>query len=375
MKWKYKMWLQKKNKLSSNQQGFASIVVALIFIIVLALLTVGFAQLSRREQQTALDKQLSDQAFYAAESGINDAYYQITSSSGDINSTTTGVDTDNCLSPSLFTGHTDVINSTDSVSYPCVSVYLFPNSLNDSPLYAEKSWSTAFSNVNNDGSPTSNPLGTLDVYWKSYNPIDNSDAPALNTAGGSTLNNNNLPTQSAWGNAPALLQLNVTLLNSSFTRADLLAHTFTYYLYPHTASNPSGCTGAGAQGQIICSSITKAGYSSGAQVGGLAGLGGSTTSAYLITVNDYYTDSSISINALDNQGTPINFEGSQVDIDSTGKAQDVLKRIAAVVPLNQPPTLPGFALEAQNICKRLQTAPGDTSVDPTNLTNSDGCTP
>ena len=60
-----------------NEEGFASIVIALILIIVLSLLTIGFAQLARREQQTALSKQLANQAQYAAESGINDAYYDL----------------------------------------------------------------------------------------------------------------------------------------------------------------------------------------------------------------------------------------------------------------------------------------------------------
>ena len=56
-----------------DQRGFAAIVVALVLILVLSLLTIGFAELMRHEQRSALDKQLSSQAYYAAESGVNDA--------------------------------------------------------------------------------------------------------------------------------------------------------------------------------------------------------------------------------------------------------------------------------------------------------------
>src|ERR1039458_10050844 len=66
-------------KIKDDQSGFASIVIASVIILVLSLITVGFAQLMQREQRSALDRQLSSQAYYAAESGINDAVSAINS--------------------------------------------------------------------------------------------------------------------------------------------------------------------------------------------------------------------------------------------------------------------------------------------------------
>ena len=71
--------MQRPTNTKLDEHGFASIVIALILIIVLALFTIGFAQLARREQQTALDSQKATQAQYAAESGINNAYKDILS--------------------------------------------------------------------------------------------------------------------------------------------------------------------------------------------------------------------------------------------------------------------------------------------------------
>ncbi|MBP7834832.1 hypothetical protein KA025_01965 [Candidatus Saccharibacteria bacterium] len=57
--------------LSLNQSGATAIMFAMFFIIVISLLTIGFATLVRKDQRAALDKTLSSQAEYAAESGVN----------------------------------------------------------------------------------------------------------------------------------------------------------------------------------------------------------------------------------------------------------------------------------------------------------------
>ena len=57
-----------KHKL--NQNGASAIMFAMVFIIVISLLTVGFATLARRDQRAALDKTLSNEAQYAAEAGV-----------------------------------------------------------------------------------------------------------------------------------------------------------------------------------------------------------------------------------------------------------------------------------------------------------------
>ena len=60
-------------QLKNNEQGLVAIVVTLIIMLVLTLIVTGFAQLARREQREALDRQLASQALYAAESGVNAA--------------------------------------------------------------------------------------------------------------------------------------------------------------------------------------------------------------------------------------------------------------------------------------------------------------
>ncbi len=57
-----------------SQSGFVSIIVASILMVIMTLITIGFTQIMQREQRQALDRQLSTQAYYAAESAINDFY-------------------------------------------------------------------------------------------------------------------------------------------------------------------------------------------------------------------------------------------------------------------------------------------------------------
>ncbi|HSX32249.1 MAG TPA: pilus assembly PilX N-terminal domain-containing protein, partial [Candidatus Saccharimonadales bacterium] len=62
-----------KRPASAKESGMVAIMVTIILMIVISLIVLGFAQIARRNQRQSLDRQLSTQAFYAAETGVNDA--------------------------------------------------------------------------------------------------------------------------------------------------------------------------------------------------------------------------------------------------------------------------------------------------------------
>ncbi|HET6924792.1 MAG TPA: pilus assembly PilX N-terminal domain-containing protein, partial [Candidatus Saccharimonadales bacterium] len=66
--------MNKQQSIRGDERGMVSIMVTLVMIIVITLIVIGFAQVVRRNQRETLDRQLSTQAYYAAETGINDAY-------------------------------------------------------------------------------------------------------------------------------------------------------------------------------------------------------------------------------------------------------------------------------------------------------------
>jgi len=120
----------------------------------------------------------------------------------------------------------------------------------------------------------------------------------------------------------------------------------------------------GSQGQIVGGNCTAAATGQFTQcsitITGLGAIGG----PYLMHIMNFYDVSNIDISGTSGANA-VTFSGGQALVDVTGKAKDVLKRLQVRVPLNTPP-VPNYALEAQNVCKRMETMPGQTSfVDDT----------
>src|SRR4051812_1988899 len=102
--------------LHTDARGVVSIIVTILIMLVLSLIILGFAQLVRREQRQSLDRQLSTQAFYAAETGVNDAIKALN------NSVLTGKKSD-CDPDGLGLGaNVNKLDASGTVSYVCVLV-------------------------------------------------------------------------------------------------------------------------------------------------------------------------------------------------------------------------------------------------------------
>jgi hypothetical protein len=76
------LWILKKimrkyqtltKNIHNNQEGTASIISTFIIVILLSLITIGFAKIMNRSLQESLNSNLSSAADYAAQSGVNDA--------------------------------------------------------------------------------------------------------------------------------------------------------------------------------------------------------------------------------------------------------------------------------------------------------------
>ncbi len=358
-----------------NENGFASLVVGLILIVVLGLMTVGFARLSRHEQQQALDSQLASEANYAAESGINDAINGIQNNL--ISSATPLINTGSCLTLPLPGTTSNYINTTDDVSYSCVIVYLKTAALEygDVNYGDSRSIVTSASNPNNG-----NPLTSLTINWGSND--DHTQFPAVNTK---------FPAFSTWNTSNYLpvIQLSVTPLSATMSRTALINDAYTIFLYPSSsgpnthAYNVADQVANNTDGTIVPGNCTAAAapYDCKVTITGITGTG-----QYLIHLLDFYDASNIRMTGTDSGGNQVEFSGGQAQIDVTGKAQDVLKRLDVSVPINGS-SFPSYAIEAQNICKQIETGPvsaqnpnpttfidpatgGSTTANPCGLSNN-----
>lgn len=346
----------KTNKvvLSRDQNGFASVVIAMVMIIVLALITIGFAQLARREQQNSLDRQLASQAQLAAETGINDVIRAFKDNPASIPD---GFE-NKCLDPSLLPS---TISANLDVTYSCVMVNKYPGDNKQENIGEGQSRNFTFK--------TDGALSSLTVSWNSTTPANNKSKPGLM---------NFQPTNSwQW---PAVVQVSITPLGpDAFNRASLTAGTFTAYLYPSTSGGNVNynVTPAGQAPRVAAKDCdpSATGYRPCVAINNIPGAPGDY---YLVHIVSYLDDSDILTDKLTEAATgrKLRFIDGQIVVDVTGKARNVLKRLQARVPANideRRVDYPGDAMDVNTSCKRLETDPDGTGFTDTGSGDPNGC--
>jgi hypothetical protein len=359
-----------KNK---NQSGVVSLIVVSILAVVLGLVAVGFAKLTDRELRQASDRELSAQASYAAEAGLNDAIAYL---QGPNPTPFPGCDWPagspyfvNDLSPS----------SPDAAKYTCISIAdKTPNLLYS--LHAGQSVTVKISQAN---------LNKLYFGWE--NQGQTHTGSALSFSGGPSFGT--LPQEDAaslFGTNPAttgLLRVGIYPVPNGLTSADnnaLAGLSRNYFLYPDAGSGSPGSVSFGASnGGFVHGNCKSNGND---PVTGLAttarycnsfisNLNGSGNTYYL-QLTAIYTSLNITVQAEDSSSKALDFKGVQGSIDVTGQGSDVLQRIRARVDLSKKYQFPDFALQSMDaICKGFTVevpAPGQYGgVDNSSMPNPD----
>jgi Tfp pilus assembly protein PilX len=328
--------------IAQDQTGLASIVVTLVMMLVLTLIVIGFATVSRREQTDALNSQLSTQAFYAAESGVNDAWQDIVAAGLPVTAKTTCGAGSGPSNP--YTNLTGTIDSALNVQYTCLLVNA--NLSNQKLDGVSSSQSVSFHGVDLTGNPVPS-IGSLDFKW--------------NTSGGGSASTGCTGSKTFPAAMPnncnfGVIEVEIVPVDPNSTTLSQGAFTnneFTTYLVPSSTNgstgtvNYSGCDpGAPAAtcGQIV-QAVNCASGSCEATVTGLS------SDYYAVRVRSIYKTSDITISPP--SGTLLS--GGQVSIDSTGEANDVLRRIQVRFALSPEPTLPDAAIETTDtVCKRFE---------------------
>lgn len=366
-----------KSKLPThrNQEGMASFLVVTIIVTLLALVSVGFSHLSNREANQALNRQLSDVAYYAAEAGVNDARAYIAANLGN----PTGVPPlSDCKLPSSatqFPANGSLSGTGNVIRYSCLLINPTPTQL----TYQLAAGQTVSFLIN------VNPLHHMYFSWQNqcYYPQLNQQCTGTKNPLGSY---KSLPQENS------TLGVNATgLLRASFypvansagqgghdTNKDLTKAARTYFMYPNSGAGslspvdyaagdyntvdtppvgPTGTNGSFVPGN--CNDTTKPLLPDGTHMPyycntKLDGIPNGP-SYYYVSLTAQYKPLIISLwaskaNGMGEQLQPI--PGVEAIVDSTGVGNDVLRRIRAVVPLNINTTLPNDALNSmQGICK------------------------
>jgi uncharacterized protein YegL/Tfp pilus assembly protein PilV len=347
-----------------RQRGIAAIIITLVTMLIITLIVLGFAAISRREQRQSLDQQLSAQAFYAAESGVEDAKVAI---KRDLDAGRDPVPKDNCTTNNpggtYPVGQAMVLDADNAVSYTCLKVDMSPGSI-------------AYDGIGDNGIviplEADQLIDRIQITWRPSNPP--SGRP--DTCPASTLNA--FTPQTAWPCGYGVLRTDLVHTGGALTRGGLLGSQHTTYFQPtrSTANGTVPYEGAAGQPNVIAGNCGTANYTQ--CVATINNLGGRTK--FSLRISSFYQPSNISIIAFNAANDPVPIGGVQAVVDVTGKATDVLRRIQVRVPLGQPAaTPPAYAIQSNNaICKRFTSADDYFNI-PNDIVNPDTgnlmCTP
>lgn len=355
-----------KNTQKNSEGGFAAIIIAIVLVTVLSLLTIGFADLMRKEQKSALERQLSNTAYYAAESGINDAMQAIAQ----------GYNTQktDCGPLAAATGPGEQFLTDnrvadpadgDPVIYSCLLIDPTPNDITFKSVGRQSDNSKVVKLVGVDPTDGVTPreIRRVIVSWKA-----DDDKPVFAQSGWFT-SGQQFRADADWVNGgekvTGVLRAEITPL--SILNRDVFRNTtLATFIYPHpTGGGTVSLNYADAAGQnagtVISGncSTSKTPYYCSAEItnlpGGLAG--------YLLRLNSIYKNSTIRVQAFDSVGQ-VALKDAQIIIDSTGNARGVVKRVQVRVPKETNTYYPQYSLEGlSGICKSI-------SVEPNSAVNS-----
>lgn len=362
-----------------DSRGMVSILVTMIMIIVISLIVLGFAEVTRRNEQDSVNDQLSTQAYYAAESGVNSAVNYLTSHIG-AQENTLG----NCTSFSQSANITTSLNGS-SVDFPCLMVDTQPTTLNIAPLNEESS--TVLNLQNADSSTDGEGFSQLQFTWAKQ--LDPSFSPA--TCSGSGITGLTLPQLNNWDCPYGILRLDLADgTNISNTALENNQDVTSFYLVPSyrtfstttpvswppktqpidpTAAANAACSSAAnsCPVQIIPVSCSEDdGCSITLDISdGSTPYGSSQYYARLSMM--YQSSSSVTIAGGDpthtintTTGIGVPFTSGQALIDSTGQADGELRRIQVRIPLETSTSvIPAYGLQTtDSICKLITDGAG-----------------
>jgi Tfp pilus assembly protein PilX len=331
-------------RLGLNEKGLVSILVTVVLMLIMTIITLSFSQVIRREQRQALDRQLSTQAFYAAESGVNAARSVI----GKILPATPPDKTECGIAgaPGEYLDLTGEVDTATETTYSCLLISPAPQTLayDLSPSLPAKVFP-----INVDSA--SNPIDSLQIQWTpdsgggTYAACTNSSNPV------------ELYPAAAWGCQYGLVRMDLSPVDGPISRDSLLKETFTGFFTPtrnggvsstvtYNSSNVNG--GSANQGPLVATKCDATNCT--ATITNLSGR------KYFARVSIKYRSTQLKISARDSLGNELKLTGAQILIDSTGRASDVLRRIQVRIPLVHDGLQGDFAIQStDSMCKVFST--------------------
>jgi Tfp pilus assembly protein PilX len=409
---------------SNKQSGAVSLFVVIFATLLITVVTVSFLRLMVSDQNRASNSDLSQSAYDSAQAGVEDAkrallrYQKICTEQGEAVCEALGdqINAADC-NDALRIG--DVIDSDSGEvliqqtsssgaasfdqAYTCVTIGLQTDDYLGS-LSANESKLVPLIGVAPDGSTTFN---RVTIEWFSADDIGSASSGSYAISLTGDTNPRPLLSQASWPiNRPSVLRAQLMQFGSGFdlktfdttdpdelssfdtTTASGESNANTLFLYPSSGGStsvesftgrnlrkttPSGntpaATGDSSPLGINCrTSLTTGGYACSATLQLPNPVGGGARTAFL-RVTPFYNATHFRV-TLANGSTAMKFNGVQPEVDSTGRANDLFRRVSSRVDLIDTSfAYPDAAVDVTGgFCK-------DFAVTDTQYIASNTCTP
>lgn len=331
----------------SDQRGVVSFMVTLIMMLVISLIVIGFTQVTMRSRREALDRQLSSQAFYAAESGFNTAIQKIKLAQV---AGTPILEKAACADDGNYDGFQ---LDGSNVAVTCIMVNTRPENIR---VFATQDSSNIvhIESVKSNGTPSN--LTVLTFGWAAPEGADTDLAKCGGSVGEFDTGDSN-----SCGFGMLRVDLMIPGGLGSLDPDALASKTGTFYFQPKAAATAKAIdTSDIGKSYIVgagCSTASKMCHAS------LTLNGLYQTKELYARLSTLYRDAPTVLIDGDNNGAAGSafFSGAQAVIDVTGRAQDVLRRVQVRYSLNAGDETPPWAV-AGRVCKRLIVVPAPYAV-------------
>lgn len=350
-----------KKTLKNDQRGIVSVVVAVILMLMMSLIVLAMSQNTRREQRQTLDRQLSDQAFYNAESGINDVMAFL------YKTPDANLEKKDCDPLRNISNEIDADDSGIN-KYSCVQYNKAPETLYFDNLSTSTPKVIPVKVVTQNDVPVT--IENLTVSW------DDSGNRNADISGQCDFTNGSpaLPPSCDHGGLRFELVSSVNLFDNVNDREELRTNSLVSYFLPNSNNagsvlNVSDYEYPESQGIIKASNCSNTTDTSKRRCSST--ITNISRSDFYIVIRSIYNPINITISGTSG-GNPVRFKNSQIMVDSTGKANDVLRRLQVRIPSTSHFDYPGFSLQtADSICKLFEVRKSDSGNNTATQTNGD----
>lgn len=343
----------------SDQSGLASMLVTGILISLIGLVAVGFAAVMKHEVSKSINNQISQTAYDAAQSGINDAISYLGS-----HPTTSATHCSDLTATGQPLASSSVLSSDGKTKYTCVLINPNPSDLQYQAINSEDSQVSRID--------TSATLASMVVSWQA-----NDRALIKYPATCSTTCP--LYDETTWSTSQYAPMLRISIYPVPAATQDpnlayAKAHAKTFFLYPIKDANSTvdsinfSTTTSGLKA-VGCGSTDLGTFSGNTNYDcnvKLTGFITSSTYQYYADITPIYADTNVRIQANDVNNTTVTFKNTQAVIDVTAQSGTALKRLQARVDTSGQSGLTedisagtnGFSpfafRSASGVCKRLE---------------------